>query len=179
VRRSDNRWEREERQRDLAKRMIGHAARTQTIVEWTGLTRYQVQLIVRGYPETSVRHRGASPFQPAFFSRSPLRQRESAALASIALDMQIITRKVDGTARSAAVLDRGERLVDAYELFRSLAPDSIIQLEHAILLVTELAKGRALVLGKCPICSGLIIVDRQGPPELNCGFCRAQVVSPD
>ena len=41
-------------------------------------------------------------------------------------------------------ITRGERLMGAFEVYRALLPDPLISLEHAILLITELAQRRTL-----------------------------------
>ncbi len=175
MRRSDHRWLRESEQRDLATRMIAHEARTKTIMRWTGLSKYQIQLIFREYPESGVRHRGVSPFQPAFFARTQRRECESAALAAILLDMRIITEVGDRAAKELPALGRGERLLDAFELFQHLVPGSDLQLEHAVLLATELVRGELLTFAKCVWCSALMVVDKLGTRQYRCGFCRSQL----
>ena len=177
---SNDRWKKENRQLELAKRMIQQEARTQVVVDWTGLTIYTVQTIFRQYPDTNAaRPRGISPFQPSIFSRTRRHRRESATLASIALDMQIIVDRGEEAARKLPGLDRGERLLNAFELFREYVPASALRFEHAILLVTELTRGSAIAIDRCRSCYGLIVVDRITRPLNNCGFCRIKNQTPD
>ena len=172
---SDDRYDRDRRKYNLAMWMIQHEARTLTIMQWTGLTRYRIQTLFRAYerPVSSKRHRGASPFQPAYFGKSLILECESAALAYIALQTQTIPDVVVPYAlRSLPSLARGERLLTAFEVYRALVPDSSISLEHAVLLVTELAQRRTLALRHCELCEGLMVVDVLGARQALCPFCR-------
>lgn len=172
---SDNRYERDLRRRSLAKRMIEYEARTQTIVDWTGLTKYQIQIMFREYAELAEhrRHRGASPFQTTFFSKSLQHECECAALATIELEMGIIPADLTSTSATALPgLVRGERLLYAFDLFCELVPEPRTSLEHAVLLANELAMARILTLRRCANCDGLIVVDRFGPQHEHCAFCR-------
>ena len=175
MRLSQNRYAKDMRRRDLAIRMIEYEARTSTIVDWTGLTRYQIQGMFSGYTELREhpRHRGVSPFQTAFFSRSLWHECESAALATIELEMEIIPAKaMPEIASQLPGLARGERLLNAFDLYRALVPRPKISLEYAVLLASELAIARTLTLRRCVRCDGLMVVDRLGPLHENCAFCR-------
>jgi len=172
---SDDRYDRDLRRYNLAWRMIQHEARTTTIVLWAGLSKYRIQTLFRAYQKAgeSTRHRGVSPFQPAYFSRSLTHECESSALAYVALQMDIIpTEIVPDAPLSLPSLARGERLLNAFELYRALIPNSKISLEHAVLLMTELAQRRILSLGHCQLCDGLMVVDRLGVRHTRCAFCR-------
>jgi hypothetical protein len=175
MRASDNRYARDLRRRDLAALMIANEARTQTIVDWTGLSRYQIQTMFREYDEFSEhpRHRGLSPFQPAFFSRSLQLECESAALAAVELEMGIILLSPTSSSDVRFPgLARGERLLNAFQLFRALVPDARISFEHAVLLAGELTVARTLTLRRCIECDGLMVVDLLGPLREDCAFCR-------
>ena len=172
---SDDRYDRDLRRYNLAQRMIQHEARTTTIALWTGLTKYRIQTLFRAYqhPGNHRRHRGAAPSQPAFFSRSLNHECEAAALAYIGLQMEIIPPFVVPDApHSLPGLARGERLVTAFELYRTLVPQSRVSLEHAVLLMTELAHRRTLLLEQCEACVGLMVVDRLAARKSTCAFCR-------
>ena len=178
---SDDRYARDLRRYDLARRMIEYEARTTTIAEWTGLTKYRIQTLFREYTQLGehTRHRGLSPFQPAFFSRSLLHECESSALAAIELDMEIIPAQImPEAAKWLPGLARGERLLNAFDLFRALVPETKISLEHAVLLAKELAGARSLGLRRCARCDGLMVVDRFGPLHDDCAFCRLEGRSP-
>jgi len=173
---SDERYARDMRRYDLARRMIEHEARTTTITAWTGLTRYRVQNLFRQDGlGANTRHRGLSPFQPRFFVRSAEIECESAALAAIELQMQII--ETTG-AKWLPTLAVGERLVAAFEMYCSLVPSPRISLEHAFLLAKELTLGTSLKLNRCTACRGLMIVDVFAPFHERCAFCRRSPASP-
>jgi hypothetical protein len=174
VRISQNRYAKDLRRRTLATRMIRYEARTRTIAAWSGLTKYQIQALFREYTEFGEhpRHRGVSPYQPAFFSRTLWHECESAALAALELEMGIIPAKTLPEADCLPGLARGERLLAAFDHFRSVVAQPKISFEHAVLLASELAVGRKLALRRCSGCGGLMVVDRLGPLHENCAFCR-------
>jgi hypothetical protein len=175
MRLSDDRYESDRRKYTLALSMIEHGARVRTVTQWTGLSKYRVQTLTQSYESTTRtrRKRGESPSQPAYFSKSISLARESAALAYIALQMQAIPPAVVADARSSLPgLVRGERLMNAFELYRALLPEGLISLEYAILLITELAERRALALARCRRCHDVMLVDRLGRRQELCPFCR-------
>ena len=175
MRTSDNRYAKDLRRRDLAALMIAYEARTQTIADWTGLSKYQIQTMFREYEEFSghPRHRGLPPFQPAFFSKSLQHECEAAALATVELDMGIIRHSPASSGQGPFPgLVRGERVLNAFQLFRGLVPDARISLEHALLLASELTIARTLTLRRCTECEGLMVVDLSGPLHEVCAFCR-------
>jgi hypothetical protein len=172
---SDDRYERDRRKYHLAMWMVHHGARTRTITQWTGLTKYRVRTLVRAYerPRHTKRHRGASPFQPAYFFRSLALECETAVFGYIAVQTKTIADEVPSEAmRLLPGLERGERLMSAFEVYLALVPDARISLEHAILLVRELSERNVLSLRHCDSCDGLIVFDRLGSQEERCPFCR-------
>jgi ribosomal protein L37AE/L43A len=68
-------------------------------------------------------------------------------------------------------ITRGERLCRAYTEFRSLLPATVITIEHAMLLLTELVRGVEMTLGRCPTCHILIVVDRLAIGTPRCAYC--------
>jgi hypothetical protein len=175
MRLSDDRYESDRRKYTLAVSMIEHGARICTVTQWTGLSKYRVQTLTQSYESTTRtrRKRGESPSQPAYFSKSIRLARESMALAYIALQMQAIPAAIVPDARASLPgLARGERLMSAFEVYRALLPDGLISLEYAILLITELAERRTLVLGECCGCHDVMVIDRLGRRQELCPFCR-------
>jgi len=69
-------------------------------------------------------------------------------------------------------LARGEQLVNAFDLYRALVPQSRFSLEFTVLLMTELARGKLLALSHCTACQGLMVIERIGTPHVICAFCR-------
>jgi Flagellar transcriptional activator (FlhC) len=172
---SDPRYERHIRRYDLARRMIGYEARTMTVSAWTGLTKYQIQRFFREYEGigANTRHRGVPPSQASLFCRTLELECESSALAAVEIQMEVVpTETVLHLGESFVTLARGERLLDAFDLYRSLVPDARFSLEHALLLAKELAVGTTIALSHCGSCGGVMIVDILGRSQTDCAFCR-------
>ena len=66
----------------------------------------------------------------------------------------------------------GEALCDAFETYRMLVPNPRISFEHAVFLVTALARGDELRASLCGDCRGLIVVDRFGAGQRHCLSCE-------
>src|SRR3979411_446615 len=79
---------------DLALRFLRHEARTQTIRAWTGLTDDRIRNLYRSYMSRGAnfvpRHRGKSPHQVAYFTRSLRLQWETAQLASLLTLLSVV-----------------------------------------------------------------------------------------
>src|ERR1700716_2374496 len=166
---SDDRYERDRRKYHLAMWMVQHGAHTRTITQWTGLTKYRVRTLVRGYEHSRhiKRHRGASPFQPAYFFSSLALECETAVFGYIAVQTQTIPEGAPSEgARLSPGLERGERLMSAFEVYQALVPNARISLEHAILLVRELSEHKVLSLRHCDSCGALIVFDQLGSREV-------------
>lgn len=84
---SDDRYSRERARMELALRFLRHEARTHTIRTWTGLSDDRIRKLYRSYMSHArghlPRHRGKSPHQVAYFTRSLRLQQETAVLASV------------------------------------------------------------------------------------------------
>jgi len=173
---SDNRYTRDRLRLDLALRFMRHEARTHTIRKWTGLTDDRIRKLYRAYlNETTARvarHRGKSPGQACFFTRTPRVQQESAVLASLYCLLGVMpAHVVVDTESPLPGVARGERLCQAFEAYLMLVPASQITFEHAVLLVNELARGVELRLGDCILCGGLVVADALGLRDIRCGRC--------
>jgi hypothetical protein len=83
---TDDRYHRERLRMELALRFLRHEARTQTIRNWTGLSDDRIRKLYRSYLNDArrelPRHRGKSPHQIAYFTRSTRLQEETLALAT-------------------------------------------------------------------------------------------------
>ncbi len=83
---TDDRYHRERLRMELALRLLRHEARTQTIRAWTGLSDDRIRKLYRSYMDDArgelPRHRGKSPHQVAYFTRSTRMQEETLALAT-------------------------------------------------------------------------------------------------
>jgi hypothetical protein len=175
---SDDRYNRERLCLDLALRFLRHEARTQTIRTWTGLTDDRIRNLYRSYMSRGAkfvpRHRGKSPHQVAYFTRSLRLQWETAQLASLLSLLSVVpmTPGVDA-ANSLPTVLRGERLCYAFEMYQTTIPSSQISFEHTVFLAHALARGDQLRLGGCRECGGLLVIERFPLRDKRCQYCTA------
>jgi hypothetical protein len=182
---SDDRYNRERARMELALRFLGHEARTQTIRAWTGLSDDRIRKLYRSYMSQGdrdlPRHRGKSPHQVAYFTRSLRAQQESSVLASVlallgVLPPAALAAAAAAPARATTVqalpgLGRGALLCQAYEVFRLLLPATQISFEHAVFLATALARGDQLRLGACHECGSLVVTEHFPLRDPRCHHC--------
>src|SRR6516164_1545795 len=188
---SDDRYSRERARMELALRFLRHEARTQTIRAWTGLSDDRIRKLYRSYMSQArrqlPRHRGKSPHQVAYFSRSMRLQEETALLASVLSLLGVVPAAALAGAAAAASLPgadgaggaslpgitRGELLCQAFEAFRLLLPSAHISFEHTVFLATALARGDQLRLGDCSDCGSLMVTERFPLRTSRCTHCTA------
>jgi len=178
---SDDRYSRDRLRLDLALRFIHHEARTHTIRAWTGLTDDRIRKLYRTYlfeagGATVTRHRGKSPRQAAFFTRSLRMRREAAVFASVSSLFGLITPKtilVAQSADSAPTVARGALLCEAFEAYTALMGESQISFEHAVYLLGALLAGDELRVAHCRDCSGVLVTDRLALRVPVCNECSA------
>jgi len=173
---SDDRYDRERSSLDLALKFLRHEARTQTIRSWTGLSDDRIRNLYRSYIRRGgnyvPRHRGKSPHQVAYFTRSHRIQWESAQLASLLSLFGVIPAQPSlELASTLPTVSRGERLCSAFELFRTNIPASQISFEHSVFLATALTRGDQLRLTGCRECGGLLVTERLPVRERRCLYC--------
>jgi hypothetical protein len=177
---SDDRYSRDRLRLDLALRFIHHEARTHTIRDWTGLTDDRIRKLYRTYLQEAggsgvTRHRGKSPRQAAFFTRSLRMRREAAVFASVSSLFGLITPQtitVDRRSPSPTVA-RGALLCEAFEVYRALVGESQISFEHAVFLLGALHAGDELRVAHCRDCSGVLVTDRLALRTPVCNECSA------
>ncbi len=174
----DDRYSRDWLRLELALRFLQHEARTRTIRTWTGLTDDRIRKLYRSYLRRAARHiprhRGKSPHQIAFFTRSLRLQQETAVLASLLCLIGVMpapplepgqpSQPVPGVARGAL-------LCHAFEAYRAFIPSSQISFEHAVFLTTALARGDQLRLDTCRECGSLVVVERFPMRDPRCHHC--------
>jgi hypothetical protein len=188
---SDDRYSRDRLRLDLALRFIHHEARTHTIRAWTGLTDDRIRKLYRTYlyeagGATVARHRGKSPRQAAFFTRSLRMRREAAVFASVSSLFGLITPQTitiaplapppSSAAREAAsapTVARGALLCETFEAYTALMGESQISFEHAVFLVGALLAGDELRVAHCRCCSGVVVTDRLALRIPVCNECSA------
>jgi hypothetical protein len=164
VRVSDHRYDRDRLRIDVALRFIRHEARTRTIRTWTGLTDDRIRKLYHSYlcavpDHVPNRHRGKSPRQPAFFTRTLRARREAALLASLCRLLGVLPMPRPATPPQPGI-GRGELLCHAYEAYQHLVPHPVISFEHTVLLVNALVAGEQLTLVHCGECAALMVADR-------------------
>jgi len=170
---TDDRFDRDLRRRQLARRLISHKARTQTIFELTSLTRHQLATLRRRWLVTQeTRLRGPSPKSFAVFFSSARARSEAAALATLCRVLGSAPR--DRRASSGVKLsglDVGERLCEIFEVYAACLQRPEFEFEHLALLARGLARGDAIAVGNCTICHGTILVDLFATRRLVCSHC--------
>jgi hypothetical protein len=178
---SDDRYSRDRLRLDLALRFIHHEARTHTIRAWTGLTDDRIRKLYRTYLYEAggakvARHRGKSPRQAAFFTRSLRMRREAAVFASVSSLFGLIppqTIVVKPSAEPAPTVARGALLCETFEAYTALIGESNISFEHAVFLVGALLSGDELRVAHCRDCSGVLVTDRLALRTPVCNECSA------
>lgn len=179
---SDDRYSRDRLRLDLALRFIHHEARTHTIRAWTGLTDDRIRKLYRTYLHEAdgsgvPRHRGKSPRQAAFFTRSLRMRREAAVFASVSSIFGLIRPQsitVSRAAQPAPTVARGSLLCEAFETYRALVGEAQISFEHAVFLLGALQVGDELRLSHCRECSGVLVTDRLALRAPVCNDCGAR-----
>jgi hypothetical protein len=187
---SDDRYSRDRLRLDLALRFIRHEARTHTIRAWTGLTDDRIRKLYRTYLHEAdgsgvARHRGKSPRQAAFFTRSLRMRREAAVFASVSSLFGLITPQSILLDRVAGREDhgspgviRGALLCEAFETYRALVGEPRISFEHAVFLLGALHVGDELRVAHCRDCRGVLVTDRLMLRTPVCNDCTDAAETP-
>ena len=178
---SDDRYSRDRLRLDLALRFIHHEARTHTIRAWTGLTDDRIRKLYRTYLFEAggarvTRHRGKSPRQAAYFTRSVRMRREAAVFASVSSLFGLIAPQpmsFDRGAQPALTVARGALLCEAFETYRALVNEPQISFEHAVFLIGALDAGDELRVAHCRDCAGVLVTDRLALRAPVCNDCAA------
>jgi Flagellar transcriptional activator (FlhC) len=173
---SEDRYDRDRQRLELALRFLTHEARTQTIRHWTGLSGDRIRKLYRSYLGRAAcyvpRHRGKSPHQAAYFTRSLRIQQETAVLASLfSLEGLVPPEPSPAAATALPDIRRGNSLCAAFESYATLIPTASISFEYAVFLADCLARGDQLRLGRCCECGGMIVVERFPIREKRCQHC--------
>ena len=178
---SDDRYSRERARMELALRFLRHEARTRTIRTWTGLSDDRIRKLYRSYMSHArrylPRHRGKSPHQVAYFTRSLRLQQETAVLASVLSLLGVVPALSAQPPGALPGLTRGELLCQAFEAYRLLLPAAQISFEHTVFLATALARGDQLRFGRCSDCGGLLVTERFPLRARRCHHCASPMQS--
>jgi len=151
----------------LGLRFLGHGARAHTTCQWTGLTPDQLVTVRRRSKfNSNERLRGPSPSSFSVFFRSNRSSSQAALFVSLC--------RVVGASRPMRSIENGERLCEAFEIFREWEPTSDLEFEQAILLMDGAAQGDHVDCLPCSSCAGSMLIDKFGDTRTVCHVCRRQ-----
>ena len=149
----------------LGLRFLAHGARAQTTCQWSGLTPDQLVTLRRRWMFNSdERLRGPSPSSFQIFFRSARTSSQAALFVCIC--------RIVGAATARASLEAGERLCDAFEIYREWEPQADLEFEQAVLLMTGSVRAEKIELGRCTNCSRPLLIDKLGQAQRSCLRCR-------
>ena len=158
---------------ELARRLVLHQARTQTITALTNLSRHQLaQLRRRSSIPESTRPRGPSPRSLMRFTHSPRARGDGAALAVFCRAYSVLPAQAPRHNR--LTLEFGEKLCATYEAYNACFPQAEISIEELLSLVLGIADNREIGLGCCASCGGTMLVDRLACHGATCIHCENQ-----
>jgi hypothetical protein len=165
--RNDDSFVRELRCFELARRLIFHEVRTQTITKLTGLSRNRLETVRhRLMVSEDDRRRGPPRRSLDVLLRTSRGRTEAAALAAL---FPLFKRQT--TIKPSTSLDDGELACDIYDAYLAFYPQSTVQFEELMLLKRSLAKGDLVELGLCRICRGLVVNNRYDRARRICSHC--------
>lgn len=168
----DDPFSRDLKRIEVARRMVLHQVRTQSIVDYTSLTRNRLATLRRRWcvGEDS-RRRGPAPHSIEVTLRRPRVRSEAAAIVSLCIAYDALPSFSDCESAARSRLVMVDRLCEAFEAFRTWMPQSTIELEELLLLAKELAAGNLVELSICRGCKSAILVLKHGFNGRNCPRC--------
>lgn len=164
----------------LGLRFLAHGARAQTTSQWSGLTPDQLVTLRRRWMfNADERLRGPSPSSFQCFFRSA-KSRQQASLFVCIFRIVWTGPRRSGThgTRLIVSLENGERLCEAFEIYREWEPDADLEFEQAVLLATGAVEGEKIELTHCLHCSSPVLMDRLSTPNAACPRCKDIVHKP-
>jgi hypothetical protein len=168
------------RRYQLAIRMMSHGARSQTVCEWSGLTRDQLKTQRQRWGfDPEERRRGPAPSAFHVFFKSRRHRSEATIFASMCRIVGATTaRNGKEAAKRLPGLESGELFCEALEAFREWEPDSELDFEHALQLATGVVRGEDVTLGGCSDCNGATLTQGSRRVYANCGHCGPPNAAP-
>lgn len=166
--------ERDLRRRQLAKRLVSHHARTQTIHEFTGYSRHRLATLRRRWQVSpDERHRGPSPTSFSVFFRSP-RARNVATAAAVICKLLGATKPAFGARISRRItdLDFGEQICEVHEALQACFPDVELEFEQVMLLAIGLSRHESIALTTCVKCGIAVLADQLSVRRRTCASCH-------
>lgn len=148
----------------LGLRFLAHGARAQTTCQWTGLTPDQLVTLRRRWMfDADERLRGPSPSSFDVFFRSARASSQAALFTCIC--------RIVGAANANPSLENGERLCEAFEIFREWEPEAHFDFEQAVLLVMGSVYADKITLTPCSGCRVPLLIDLFGNIRNTCRRC--------
>ena len=166
--------ERDLRCRQLAKRLVSHHARTQTIYEFTGYSRHRLATLRRRWQVSpEARHRGPSPTSFSVFFRSP-KARSIATAAAVICRLLGATRSPLDAKLSHRILDLdfGEQICEVHEALQACFPDVQLEFEQVMLLAIGLSRHESIDLTSCVRCGLAVLADQLSVRRRTCATCH-------
>lgn len=149
----------------LGLRLLAHGARAQTTCDWSGLTPDQLVTLRRRWMfSADERLRGPSPTSFHTFFRSAKASNQAALFVCIC--------RIIGAAKAGTCLENGEKLCEAFEIYREWEPRAELAFEQAVLLMVGSIHADEIELSHCSGCSVALLIDRHGSARETCRRCR-------
>lgn len=144
----------------LAKRMIRHRARKQTIQDFTALSRHQQETLRHrwGIP-TEARQRGPSPSSLAHLLRTE-RSFEVATIAALVNEILGLITATTQLSPDSTSLEVGEHLCYVHEAIEATFPHLNLQFEQLLLLIRGFGEADLLRIAPCRQCGAAVLVDK-------------------
>lgn len=166
--------ERDLRCRQLAKRLVSHHARTQTIYEFTGYSRHRLaRLRSRWQVSSEERHRGPSPTSFSVFFESPRARSVATAAAVICKLLGATKPDLDSRmSRKIVDLDFGEQICEVHEALQACFPEVELEFERVMLLAIGLSQHESIALTTCVRCGIAVLADQLSLRRRTCSACH-------
>lgn len=175
---TDNRFDRELRRRELARRLVVHHARTQTISALTNLTHHQLFSLRQRWQVTQeTRHRGPSPTSFSVLLSSRTRTEASALSVLCRVLNAIPPSNKKSIRKTPSAIEVGERLCEVFEIYSAYLPHLNFEFEHLMLLAQGLARADVITIGNCTLCRATILIDLLATRPSVCSHCLQNVQS--
>lgn len=149
----------------LGLRFLAHGARAQTTCQWSGLTPDQLVTLRRRWMfNADERLRGPSPSSFQVFFRSAKTSSQAALFVCIC--------RIISAAKSLASLENGEKLCEAFEIYREWEPQADFDFEQAVLLISGAVRAEKIELASCSGCDRALLIDKLASTQHTCLRCR-------
>lgn len=164
----------------LAQRLIALGARTQVIVQWTGLSTVQARSLWHQCGmdlknTIPVRLRGPQPSSLEPLMRSERWRNEASGFIGICSTLGALPPTlVKNPKKELPTLARGEQLCHAYEIYRSMAPGQCLDFDRAFLVFSAVAQGTEIKAIPCEGCTAVILVEARNCGRRHCVFCAEE-----